>query len=40
MQGSVKAAEMILEDRGRKLRSAEHPDGIEVAPSRIPYCNW
>lgn len=40
MQESVKAVEMILEDRGMKLRSEGRPEGIEVAPSRIPYRNW
>ena len=40
LQESVKAVEMLLEERGMKLRSEKRPDGIEVAPSRIPYRNW
>jgi hypothetical protein len=40
MQESVKAVEMILDDRGVGLRSEECPDGIEIVPSQIPYRNW
>ena len=40
MQESIKAVEMILEDRGMTLRSEEHPDGIEVFSSLIPYRDW
>jgi len=40
MQESVKAVEMILEDRGVRLRNEKHLDGVEVVPSRIPYRNW
>lgn len=40
MQESVKAVEMILEDRGVTLRNKKHLDGVEVVPSRIPYRNW
>lgn len=40
MEESVKAMEMILESQSMKLKSEGHPEGIEVAPSRIPYRNW
>src|ERR1035437_1163620 len=40
MQESIKAIEMVLEDRGMKLWREGRPEGIRVAPSRIPYRNW
>jgi len=40
LQDSVKAVEMVLEERGVALRSEKHPTGIDVVPSRIPYRIW
>jgi hypothetical protein len=40
MQESVKAVEMILEDRGIEIRNEERPNGLEIEPSEIPYRNW
>ena len=40
MEESVTAVEMVLEDRGIKIRKEGCQAGIEVLPSRIPYRNW
>jgi hypothetical protein len=40
VEESINAAKMILEEKGITLKSEEHPDGVEVAPSQIPYRNW
>lgn len=40
MDEASKAAKLLLESKGIKVKSENNPDGVAVVESKIPYRNW
>lgn len=40
MDQAVRSVQMLLQDRGIKLKIKDEPQGVEVIASQIPYRNW
>ena len=40
MEEAEKAVKLLLECKGIFIKSEDHPEGVEVVPSKIPYRDW
>jgi hypothetical protein len=40
MDDAVQAVKMLLNEVGIRQKTKDHPEGVEVVPSQIPFRYW